>query len=358
MIKWKNYALRAERDPRIENAIDGIGWYTSPIPRKRLKELVRRDNGRAARHFLLWLALLVASGAVAYATWPTLWAIPAFLVYGVIYNSADSKWHELSHGTPFRSHWVNESLYRLGSLMTFREPIRWRWSHSRHHTHTILVGHDPEIASPRPPHIALALLGLWYLRGALGEVRTTSAVVRGRIPADVASFVPESQWPEMVYWSRIFVAFIAAIVLACVIAGSILPAMFVGLPRLYGSFLHYTQAFTQHAGLDEDILDHRLSSRTVLMNPVFRFLYTNMNYHIEHHMFPMVPFYNLPELHAEIQSDCPAPYAGLGATYTEIFTTLWRQRLDPTYYARRVLPETAGASGDQRVMDPDFRKVA
>ena len=45
---------------------------------------------------------------------------------------------------------------------------------------------------------------------------------------------------------------------------------------------------TQHLGLAEDVLDHRLNSRTVYMNPFFRFVYWNMNYHVEHHMFPMV----------------------------------------------------------------------
>ena len=34
------------------------------------------------------------------------------------------------------------------------------------------------------------------------------------------------------------------------------------------------------------------------MNPLFRFIYWNMNYyHVEHHMFPMVPYYRLAELH-------------------------------------------------------------
>ena len=39
------------------------------------------------------------------------------------------------------------------------------------------------------------------------------------------------------------------------------------------------------------MLDHRLNSRTVYMNPISRFIYWNMNYHIEHHMFPMVPYH-------------------------------------------------------------------
>ena len=43
-------------------------------------------------------------------------------------------------------------------------------------------------------------------------------------------------------------------------------------------------ALTQHAGLGEDVLDHRLNTRTVKMNVVNGFLYWNMNYHVEHHM--------------------------------------------------------------------------
>jgi fatty acid desaturase len=45
----------------------------------------------------------------------------------------------------------------------------------------------------------------------------------------------------------------------------------------------------QHAGLADNVLDHRLNTRTVYMNPLSRYVYWNMNYHVEHHMFPMVP---------------------------------------------------------------------
>ena len=69
---------------------------------------------------------------------------------------------------------------------------------------------------------------------------------------------------------------------------------------------------TQHVGLAEDVLDHRLNSRTVYMNPMIRFIYWNMNYHVEHHMFPMVPYHALPRLHEVIKHDCPTPYPSSG----------------------------------------------
>ena len=63
--------------------------------------------------------------------------------------------------------------------------------------------------------------------------------------------------------------------------------------------------YTQHAGLAENVLDHRLNCRTVYMNPLHRYLYWNMNYHVEHHMFPLVPYHALPRLHELVKADMP-----------------------------------------------------
>jgi fatty acid desaturase len=76
---------------------------------------------------------------------------------------------------------------------------------------------------------------------------------------------------------------------------------------------------------------------------VLRFLYWNMNYHLEHHMFPMVPYYNLPKLHQVIKGDCPPAYPTLWATYREIIPTLVHQLRDPSYRIVRPLPGHAAA---------------
>ena len=117
--------------------------------------------------------------------------------------------------------------------------------------------------------------------------------------------------------------------------------MIVGLPRFYGAWHMVMTGYTQHIGLAEDVLDHRLNSRTVYINPISRFIYWNMNYHIEHHMFPMVPYHALPALHDEIKADCPPPYRGFLAAYSEIIPTLIRQLRDPHYFVHRQLPKIA-----------------
>jgi fatty acid desaturase len=77
------------------------------------------------------------------------------------------------------------------------------------------------------------------------------------------------------------------------------------------------------------------------MNRVLRFLYWNMNFHIEHHMFPMVPYHALPALHEELRADMPEPSPGLIAAFREILPALRRQMRDPEYYVHRELPATA-----------------
>ncbi len=116
--------------------------------------------------------------------------------------------------------------------------------------------------------------------------------------------------------------------------------MLIGLPRVYGTWLHIVFGLTQHAGLAEDVLDHRHNTRTVYMNPIFRFLYWNMNYHVEHHMFPMVPYHALPALHEEMKADTAPVYRNMIEAYREIIHALWKQSSDPDFFVPRAIPNS------------------
>ena len=124
-----------------------------PCRRQEMRELLERRDGPAIRDTLLWFALIIGSGVCGFMLWGTWWAILPFMVYGVLYAStSDSRWHEPGHGTAFKTDWMNNALYEIASFMVLRESTRWRWSHARHHSDTIIVGRDPEIAVTRPPN--------------------------------------------------------------------------------------------------------------------------------------------------------------------------------------------------------------
>ncbi|MGH3286322.1 MAG: fatty acid desaturase, partial [Streptosporangiaceae bacterium] len=148
--------------------------------------------------------------------------------------------------------------------------------------------------------------------------------------------------PKVYRTARIDLAIYAVTIGLAIGFRSWLPVLLIGGPRLYGALLLYFYSFTQHAGMGENVLDYRLNTRTVTMCRLNRFLYWNMNYHVEHHMFPMVPYYRLPELHEEVKGDLAPAYPSIWAAYREIVPAVLRQLRDQEYYVRRELP--AGAA--------------
>ncbi len=325
-----------------EKGLASAEWYSSPIPRKRLKELMQRRNGPAIRDTLIWFGLLGLTGYLGYHFWGMWWCVPCFIAYGLLYGTAsDSRWHECGHRTAFKTTWMNDVVYEIASFMVIRESSSWRWSHTRHHTDTIVVGRDPEIAVPRPPDLVGIAMAFFILKSGPKEFKRVLRHCFGSLTPDEKLYVPESEWWRVIFIARLWALIYGGVIAWAIIAHSVLPLMFVGLPSFYGAWLMVVFGLTQHAGLAENVLDHRLNSRTIYMNPVFRFLYWNMNYHLEHHMFPMVPNYNLPALHAELKADMPKPYNGLWETYREIIPAIIRQTKEPTYFVRRELPPTA-----------------
>ena len=151
----RDYSLTGPDAKRsVDNGLANGQWYQCPIPRKRMKELMQRKNGPAIRDTLIWFAAMGLSGYLSYHYWGTWAAVPFFVIYGVLFGSAsDSRWHECGHRTAFRSTWMNDVVYYMASFMDLREPEVWRWSHTRHHTDTIIVGRDPEIQATRPPNL-------------------------------------------------------------------------------------------------------------------------------------------------------------------------------------------------------------
>lgn len=338
----RDYSLAgAENAQAVKNGLATAKWYRTEIPRKQMNELMQRSDAPATRDTLLWLGLMVFFGGLGVFFWGSVWAVPCFLIYGVLYGSGgDSRWHECGHGTAFKTHWKNNGVYQIACFMMMRNPVTWRWSHIRHHTDTLIVGRDPEIMAMRPPDLWKLCLNFFGLVDVPQAFALMVLHAQGKLTEEEQDYVPASEWPQAAQVARIWLAIYGTTLFACLVTNSLLPAMFIGLPRLYGAWHHLLCGLTQHGGLAEDVLDHRLNSRTVYMNPISRFIYWNMNYHLEHHMYPKVPYHALPKLHEHMKADTPPPLKGFWAAYQEIIPTLLRQQHDPTHCLPRELPRS------------------
>ena len=339
----RDYSLLGPDGKRaVEIGLAAAEWYHTEVPRKVMKDLMQRSDQPAIRDTVILYGCMIAFAAAGIALWPSLWSIPFWLAYGVLYGSAsDSRWHEASHGTAFKTPWMNTLVYEIASFMIMRNSATWRWSHARHHTDTYIVGRDPEIAIMRPPAFARLLLAFIGVPDVISFFpRLVYNAVIGVHPTE-KTFVPESEWHKVVRVARISLAIYAATLGLAFWMHSVLPLMVIGLPRMYGAWHFIMTGLLQHGGLADNVIDHRLNSRTVYMNPISRFIYWNMNYHVEHHMFPMVPYHALPKLHELIKDDLPIACPSIWAAYAEMIPAVLRQRHEKGYYLRKDLPATA-----------------
>ena len=327
----------------IEKGLAEADWYQCPVPRETMRKLLERRDGPAIRDTLLWFFLLLVTGAATFMLWPTWWAVIPYLCYSVLYATpADSRWHEAGHGTAFKTDWMNSLLYEISSFMIVRESVVWRWSHTRHHSDTSIVGRDPEINVKRPPNVPRILANFFGLPVYPSYFRHLLLHSFGHMTAEEKTFIPQTEFQKVYRVARIHALIYVAAAGLCVYTHSIHPLLLVGFPDLFGTWLGVLYGVTQHAGLAENVLDHRLNCRTVYMNPINRYLYWNMNYHVEHHMFPLVPYHALPALHEAVKDDCPPPYPSILASYREIVPAVLKQISDPAYHVKRELPISKG----------------
>ncbi len=335
--KPRDYTLGGPEAARaVKRGLVSAEWYQTPLDRKVLKDLMKRSDGPAIRDTALWLSLLIGFGVLGVLTWGSWWAVPVFAVYGVLYaTAADSRWHECGHGTAFKTPWMNQAVFQIANFLLVSSPVVTWWSHMRHHTDTIIVGHDPEIPAMRPPALMLISANLFGLVAAPRNYATMIRLAFGRLTAHEATFVPESARSSAFLIARIHLAVHLLAWGMALQMWSFLPVMLIGLPRFYGIWLSFVMGLPQHLGLAEDVLDHRLNARTIMMGRVLRFFYSNMNYHIEHHMFPMVPYHRLPDLHEAIKHDCPPAYRSLWQVWVELIPVVLRQLRDPGYFLDR-----------------------
>jgi Na+-transporting NADH:ubiquinone oxidoreductase subunit F len=341
----------------VEKGLAEAEWYQSAVPRETMRGLLQRRDGPAIRDTILWFTLILGAGFLTYALWGSWWAILPYMVYSVLYAStSDSRWHETGHGTAFKTDWMNNALYEIASFMVMRESTVWRWSHTRHHSDTIIVGRDPEIAVPRPPDLKTIVMSFFNIKVYRKYFPQIALHSLGRMFAEEKTYIPEVEFPKVYRRARVYVAIYVIVIGLSIWSRSILPLLLVGLTNLFGTWLLVTYGLTQHAGLAENVLDHRLNCRTVYMCWIHRYLYWNMNYHVEHHMFPLVPYHALPRLHDAVKDDCPTPYPSLFSAWREIVPTILRQVRDPGYHVKRQLPAPkirAREAGHSSQRNPD-----
>jgi fatty acid desaturase len=292
------------------------------------------------------LGLLTLTGTGAFYAAGRL-PLPVLLLilflHGTVHAFLLNGFHELCHNSVFRTKFLNTFFLRIFSFLGPFNYVRFWASHSDHHKYTLHPPDDYEVMLPVKltfsGFLKSAIVNPWgfYARWKL-IVRLSFGKLEG--PEETVMF-PKSDMEkrrELFNWARIQLVGHALIVGVSLYFGLWLVPILITLAPAYGGWLLYLCNTTQHVGLTDNVPDFRLCCRTITLNPLVRFLYWHMNFHIEHHMYAAVPCYNLGKLHKLIKHELPHCPVGLFETWKQIITILKKQKTDPEYQYVPELP--------------------
>ena len=160
-------------------------------------------------------------------------------------------------------------------------------------------------------------------------------------------------------WARFTLIGHGLLALAFIVTGYWFLIVVFTIGTTYCGWLGFLCGLPQHYGLNSDVPDFRMNTRTFTCSWLPAFYYWNMQYHLEHHMYPAVPFHNLPKLRRIIEHDLPPAPHGLAATWREMAAIKANIKADSNYiFVPKVPNPVWSPEGVDAGDDNDLQSVA
>jgi fatty acid desaturase len=261
---------------------------------------------------VLFYALLIAFGWAAWLSDSPWVKAPAYLAMGYLWMGIVTFMHDATHQVLFRKKWKNWAFGVFSMLPLIATYIAFKEDHLEHHRFN-RSPQDPDAFTMGQRGVGdFVLFYSYVLIGGILTVLQFNFIypIQRFRGAKLAIHLAELGARGVVYTGLILWARQHG-VLSEFLAIWLIP---VYLFSVFNSvrFLveHYETPWD--AGQIE-------GTRTVVSNPLNCFFWNNINYHIGHHVFPAVPWYNLKKLHAALESRIEGSQAIVEAGYTRVF---------------------------------------
>lgn len=299
--------------------VESFVYRSDLLHPRRIEALSQRSDGRGLAQLALHAGMLAATGLLVFNATGTLWLLPAMVLHGVVLVFLFAALHECTHHTAFEGGWLNELVAWVAGFLLVLPPLYFRCFHFTHHRFTQDPARDPELAVPKPRTLARYL---WLASGLpyWGERLATTLrhAMTGRIEEP---FIPKGARRRVTAEARILWAGYVSVAALSWVVDPLAPVLFWIVPALLGQPFLRLYLLAEHTGcpMVDDML---ANTRTTLTNRVVRRLAWNMPYHVEHHLFPAIPFYALPAVNMEVQDRLPVVTPGYWAFHHELLHLL------------------------------------
>ncbi len=233
------------------------------------------------------------TGCLLYSVLDSAWFYPALLLHGFIIVRLFAPYHEASHGTVFKTRWLNNTLFWITGLILMLPPLAFRYEHADHHTYTQDPARDAQYVKAEN-----LWQYLWYgsaIPYFYNIARNLLLQPFGWMNAITRRAVPAAERKKVQLEACIFLCIYVGLAALSILYQTWAIVVFWLAPRVIMEPVERLIRMTEHVccAKSPDMMEN---SRTVLLNPLLSMLSWRMPYHSAHHAAPLVPFHRLAEL--------------------------------------------------------------
>ena len=289
---------------------------------RELQTLDKRWNWVIALHFGLWLSaawMSIASDSIIVS-------VVGYVIGGLALSTLSVLSHEASHNLFTRNQKIDRWIGTLVSFPLLFSAYGYRVMHPLHHKY-VRQAEDPDNIENVTSNSALlrwVYVLVFFLAVYLYLITVPLNAIRRGTSKEKANVILE------------FLGMAAIIVGGWVF----LPAqvMVEGwlLPLLVAGQIANIRGIAEH-GLTtggNELTD----TRTVATNPVLSFLMCNINYHLEHHLYPGIPWYNLPKVHRILKENYVRAGSSIYSSYGMFLWDVGKALVGGVVPNRRLIP--------------------
>lgn len=280
-----------------------VKWVIPTIPLEIRKTVYLKNNWKATRdltirlllHSVIFLAITIC---LLEKQWFMLFVLSLLNGGTLIFLGWAGIGHEFFHKTVFSNKYINIFFFRAFSCLTLNN---WGWFEFTHWLHHKFTLHDEDPEGAARDSIAKRSIPKLVLIDFAGFIRRLWILILNSfqiipINNEKINSLIDKKVRKHIQFGAISVLLYQAIQFVFISQFSVFFAVVMLFAPFTFSLLNDILETVQHLGLKRNANDFRDNTRTIVLGKFSEFLYSNMNYHIEHHMFPGVPYYNLPLL--------------------------------------------------------------
>jgi fatty acid desaturase len=297
-----------ERTSPREGPVPAESVRLDPKLMRSLHRIGARHYGRLSVFVVLYLsaagAAIWATGKLHFGAWNYAACAPLYLIAAAALHGVSLFTHEAVHGTLSSHPWWNRALGIACAQPVLQNYSAYKVLHLNHHNH---LGQEGD-----PDHYANYTSWTW-LEFAMHWGRLVIGYPFYIVAIPVLGFrhgtASARRW-------IVFEVCLLALLAACAI--KLIPWHWLLhgwlIPMLVINTLVNIRGMSQHTFLEHQA-DPVLGTRSILTNRVTAYFMCNENYHLEHHLYPGIPWYNLPRVHRELHANLEARGAPFISSY-------------------------------------------